>query len=90
MNWETIMYSSAITLVIVFVLYYTYVSKSKSSMRNARDVWNEVQSNIEIGKEVLASGIAGKVKSLDENYAYLEIAEGVVIKVAKYAITKVF
>ena len=49
-----------------------------------------LQSTLEVGDEVmLTSGIHGTVRGLDEDVARVEIADGVVIKVARGAVGQV-
>jgi preprotein translocase subunit YajC len=46
-----------------------------------------MQSTLEVGDEVmLTSGVYGTVRSLDEDVAQVEIADGVTIKVARGAV----
>lgn len=49
-----------------------------------------MQSTLEVGDEViLTSGVFGTIRSLDEDVAQLEIADGVTIKVARGAVGRV-
>jgi preprotein translocase subunit YajC len=49
-----------------------------------------LQSTLEVGDEVmLASGIYGTVRGLDEGVAQIEVADGVIIKVARGAVGQV-
>jgi preprotein translocase subunit YajC len=49
-----------------------------------------MQSTLEVGDEVmLASGVYGTVRGLDEDVAQVEIADGVTIKVARGAVGQV-
>ena len=49
-----------------------------------------MQSTLEVGDEVLlASGVFGTIRGLDEDVAQVEIADGVTIKVARGAVGQV-
>jgi preprotein translocase subunit YajC len=49
-----------------------------------------MQSALEVGDEVmLASGIFGTVRALNERFAHVDIANGVTVKVARGAIGQV-
>ncbi len=49
-----------------------------------------MQSTLEVGDEViLTSGVYGTIRSLDEDVAQVQIADGVTIKVARGAVGRV-
>ena len=57
-----------------------------SQRRRARAV-SEAQSALEVGQQVMAAaGIYGTISALDGDVVHLEVAPGVVIKVARRAI----
>ncbi|XMB87115.1 preprotein translocase subunit YajC [Mycoplasmatota bacterium WC44] len=75
------------SLVFIFVLYviFTFVSVKKQQKKLV-NVQEEIKPNREV---IISGGIYGKIKYLDSNIAKIEIADGVVIKVERYAIKQV-
>ena len=76
-----------IALVVIIVIYvaFTYVSIKRQQKK-----FVEMQQSIAPNKEVIiAGGIYGRIKHLDNAYAKIEIAEGVVVKVERFAIKQV-
>lgn len=76
-----------IALIVIIVIYvaFTYVSIKRQQKK-----FVEMQQSIAPNKEVIiAGGIYGRIKHLDNVYAKIEIAEGVVVKVERFAIKQV-
>ncbi|MCY7394898.1 MAG: preprotein translocase subunit YajC [Nocardioides sp.] len=71
-------------LIAIALLFWLLIIRPQS--RRARDL-QRLQSSLEVGDRVmLTSGIHGTVTGLDEDSAHVEIAEAVVIQVARGAI----
>ena len=75
-----------IFLVAMFVLMYFLLIRQQQ--KRAKDQKNLLKA-LKKGDEVFTNGgIVGKVNSVDESFAVLEIAEGVVVKVQKQGINQ--
>ena len=75
-----------IFLVAMFVLMYFLLIRPQQ--KRAKDHKNLLKA-LKKGDEVVTNGgIVGKVNSVDESFAVLEIAEGVVVKVQKQGINQ--
>jgi len=75
-----------IFLVAMFVLMYFLLIRPQQ--KRAKDHKNLLKA-LKKGDEVVTNGgVVGKVKSVDESFAILEIAEGVVVKVQKQGINQ--
>ena len=73
-----------ISLVVIIVLYvlFTFVNLKKQQRKLVT-----IQEQLKVNTEVIISGgIYGRIKHLDARFAKIEIADGVVIKVERYAI----
>lgn len=68
----------------MLVLFYFILWRPQAKQRKAH---KELMEGLGKGEEVLLSGgILGKIQKLDDNYAVLEIANNVTIKVQKNAV----
>ena len=75
-----------IFLVAMFVLMYFLLIRPQQ--KRAKDHKNLLKA-LKKGDEVVTNGgVVGKVNSVDESFAVLEIAEGVVVKVQKQGINQ--
>ncbi len=75
-----------IFLVAMFVLMYFLLIRPQQ--KRAKDHKNLLKA-LKKGDEVVTNGgVIGKVNSVDESFAVLEIAEGVVVKVQKQGINQ--
>ena len=75
-----------IFLIAMFVLMYFLLIRPQQ--KRAKDHKNLLKA-LKKGDEVVTNGgVVGKVKSVDESFAVLEIAEGVVVKVQKQGINQ--
>jgi preprotein translocase subunit YajC len=76
-----------LTLVGFALLLWLLLIRPQS--RRQREL-RAMQSALEVGDEVmLASGIFGTVRALNERFAHVDIANGVTVKVARGAIGQV-
>ena len=75
-----------IFLVAMFVLMYFLLIRPQQ--KRAKDHKNLLKA-LKKGDEVVTNGgVVGKINSVDESFATLEIAEGVVVKVQKQGINQ--
>ena len=73
----------AIFLIIIQIINAIKLSKQKEKFRN-------IHLNLKPGDEVLlASGILGRVKKIQEEYVILEIAKNVEVKASRYSISQI-
>ena len=73
-------------LIAMFVLMYFLLIRPQQ--KRAKDHKNLLKA-LKKGDEVVTNGgVVGKVNSVDESFAVLEIAEGVVVKVQKQGINQ--
>ena len=73
-------------LVAMFVLMYFLLIRPQQ--KRAKD-HKKLLSELKKGDEVVTNGgVLGKINSVDESFATLEIAEGVVVKVQKQGINQ--
>ena len=75
-----------IFLVAMFVLMYFLLIRPQQ--KRAKD-HKKLLSELKKGDEIVTNGgVVGKINSVDESFAVLEIAEGVVVKVQKQGINQ--
>ncbi|MBQ6110098.1 MAG: preprotein translocase subunit YajC [Alphaproteobacteria bacterium] len=69
-------------LVIFGILYLFMIRPNRKRMAE----YQKMLDSIQVGNRVLATGIYGKVKKVNEKTIEMEIAKGVVIEVNKNAV----
>ena len=74
-----------VTVIIIGILYFFMIRPNKKRMAE----YQKMLDSIKIGNRVMAAGIYGTVKEINEKTVKLEIAKGVVIEVNKNAIASV-
>ena len=72
-------------IVIMAILYFFMVRPNKKRIAE----YEKMLNSIKVGNRVLAAGIYGTVKKVNEKTINLEIAKGVVIEVNKHAVASV-
>ncbi|SMM99500.1 Preprotein translocase subunit YajC (TC 3.A.5.1.1) [uncultured Candidatus Thioglobus sp.] len=75
-----------VPIVLLFVIFYFLLIRPQQ--KRAKD-HKTVLAALKAGDEVVTNGgVIGTVKSVDESFATIEIAQGVVIKVQKQGINQ--
>lgn len=72
-------------VVIIAIVYFFMVRPSKKRMAE----YQKMLDSIKVGNRVLAAGIYGTVKKINEKTIEMEIAKGVVIEVNKHAVANI-
>lgn len=80
-TWTMIIYC----LFIVVVLYFFMIRPNKKRMAE----YQKMLDSIKVGNRVMAAGIYGTVKKVNEKTLDVEIAKGVVVEINKNAIANV-
>ena len=79
--------ASLLPLVGIAVLFWLLIIRP--AQRRQKEL-GRMQSSLEVGDEVmLTSGVFGTVRSLADDHAMVEVAEGVTLKVARGAVGSV-
>lgn len=79
--WGMVMYC-----VVVFgIIYFLMVRPNKKRMAE----YQKMLDSLKVGNRVMAAGIYGTIKKINEKTIELEVAKGVVIEVAKNAVASV-
>ncbi len=79
--WGMILYC----VLIMAILYFFMIRPNKKRMAE----YQKMLDSIKVGNRVLAAGIYGTVKKVNEKTIEMEIAKGVVVEVNKNAIANV-
>jgi len=79
--WGMILYC----VIIMAILYLFMIRPNKKRMAE----YQKMLDSIKVGNRVLAAGIYGTVKKVNEKTIDMEIAKGVVIEVNKNAIANI-
>jgi len=79
--WGMIIYC----VVIMAILYLFMIRPNKRRMAE----YQKMLDSIKVGNRVLAAGIYGTVKKVNDKTLDLEIAKGVVIEVSKNAVASI-
>jgi len=78
--------SPSIFLIGMFaVMYFLLIRPQQKRAKDHKKLLSELKKGDEI---VTNGGVVGKINSVDESFAALEIAEGVVVKVQKQGINQ--
>ena len=80
-TWTMLIYC----LFIIGILYFFMIRPGKKRMAE----YQKMLSSIKVGDRVLAAGMYGTVKSVDEKTVHLEIAKGVVVEMNKNAVVNI-
>jgi preprotein translocase subunit YajC len=78
-------FASLIPLVLIFVIFYFLLLRPQ--MKRAKELKKMVSALAKGDEVVTTGGLLGRVTKVDENFAAVEIADGVVVKLQKAAIT---
>lgn len=79
--WGMVIYC----VVIMVILYFFMIRPNKKRMAE----YQKMLDSIKIGNRVLAAGIYGTVKKINEKSFDVEIAKGVVVEINKNAVASV-
>ncbi len=79
--WGMVLYC----VIIMAILYLFMIRPNKKRMAE----YQKMLDSVKVGNRVLAAGIYGTVKKVNEKSIDLEIAKGVVIEVNKNAIASI-
>jgi preprotein translocase subunit YajC len=79
--WGMILYC----VIIMAILYFFMIRPNKKRMAE----YQKMLDSIKVGNRVLAAGIYGVVKKVNEKTIDMEIAKGVVVEVSKHAIASI-
>lgn len=79
--WGLLLYC----LIIFAIIYFFMVRPNKKRMSE----YQKMIDSIKIGNRIMAAGIYGTVKKINDKTIEMEIADGVVIEVSKGAIASV-
>lgn len=80
-TWTLIIYC----LAVMAILYLFMIRPNKKRMAE----YQKMLDSIKVGNRVLAAGIYGTVKKINEKTIEMEIAKGVVIEVNKHAVANI-
>ena len=79
--WGLLLYC----VIIFAIIYFFMVRPNKKRMAE----YQQMVDSIQVGNRIMAAGIYGTVKKINEKSIEMEIADGVVIEVNKGAIANV-
>ena len=79
--WGMILYC----IIIMAILYLFMIRPNKKRMAE----YQKMLDSIKVGNRVLAAGIYGTVKKVNERTIEMEIAKGVVVEVNKNAVASI-
>jgi preprotein translocase subunit YajC len=79
--WGMVLYC----MVVIGIIYFLMVRPNKKRMAE----YQKMLDSLQVGNRVMAAGIYGTIKKVNEKTIDLEVAKGVVIEVAKNAVAGV-
>lgn len=88
--WQGILTSSIVLVGLLVLLVVIYYITSYVGLKKRRDYMKKFQEQLKPGKNVLfGGGIVGKIVSIGDEYAMIEVTKGNNFKVARYAIQEI-
>lgn len=82
---NSMVYTLLYCAVIIGIVYFFVLRPNKRRMAE----YQKMLDSIKVGSRVMAAGIYGTVKKINENIIEVEIAKGVVVEVNKNAVASV-
>ena len=79
--WGMVLYC----IVVFAIIYFLMVRPNKKRMAE----YQKMLDSLQVGNRVMAAGIYGVIKKVNEKTIELEVAKGVVIEVNKNAVSSV-
>ena len=80
-SWVMLLYM----VVVIAIFYFVMVRPNKKRMAE----YQKMLSSLKEGNRVVAAGIFGTIKKVNEKTIEVEVAKGVVVEVAKNAVASV-
>ena len=77
-----------VTLVVIAVFAIIYLFMVRPNKKRMAE-YQKMLDSLQVGNRVLAAGIYGTIKKINEKTIEVEVAKGVVIEVAKNAVASV-
>lgn len=75
---------SLLPLVLIFVVFYFLLIRPQNKRQKEH---RELVANLAVGDEVVtAGGVLGKISEVKEQFVYVEVADGVTLKVQRHTI----
>jgi len=78
-------FASLLPLILIFVIFYFLLLRPQ--MKRAKEHKKMVASLAKGDEVVTNGGLLGKITKVDDNFAMVEITDGIVVKMQKTAIT---
>lgn len=66
--------------VVVFIFIYLVIIRPNKKKINE---YNKIVDSLNVGDEIIANGIYGKIKNIKDNIIELEISKNIIIKINK-------
>ncbi|MGI5845722.1 MAG: preprotein translocase subunit YajC [Alphaproteobacteria bacterium] len=79
--WGLVIYCA----IIFAIIYFLMILPNKRRMKE----YQKMLDSLKVGNRVLAAGIYGTIKKINEKTIDLEVAKGVVIEVSKNAVANI-
>lgn len=90
MTWDAIVSAALVVGIIMIVLWVIYGLIRKKNIENANAMFKKMFTSLAVGKTlILSNGLVGTVKKFDDEYVWVEIAQGIEIQALKYSIQKI-
>lgn len=90
MFWENIFYTSIVFIVFVVIIIAIYSFVSSRGMKKQKAHFEELHKALKVGQRVqFASGIYGTLKRVGEETVDIEVKNGAVLEVSRYAISEI-
>lgn len=87
---ESILSSSIVFIVFLILCIVIYFFLNYKGLKSRKKYFKYLHTNLKKGQKVeFAGGILGRVSKVDQDIVEVEISKGIIIKVNRYAISKI-
>lgn len=87
MNWEYILYSSAVVIIFMVIYHFVIYQKQVQQYKQQFSKLQEMQNSVQVGQRVLFNQMVAKVIAVNSKYVTLELGDGVQIEALKFGIS---
>lgn len=90
MFWNSIFYTSIVLIGFIVIIVAIYYIISSRGMKKQRKHFEELHKNLAVGQKVqFGNGIYGTVKHIGDNTVDIEVKNGAVMEVSRFAISEI-
>ena len=88
--WGSVASSSVALLILITIMGLVYTVWTRASLKKKRSYFKEIHTELVPGKEVMfCGGIFDKVQKVGEDRVEVQVKDGTVIEISRYAVQEI-